>query len=80
MIQSPTNGAFIDSCLIHCQSLNTISWTQFKVANQTVGDTFYAWLTGNTSAYKAKVVDCAYPCNPTCPKDGYLMDETYYTT
>ena len=67
-LQSPTNGAFIDSCVIHCQSLSTTSWTQFKVDNQTVGDTFYAWMTGNTAVYKSKVVDCAYPCNPTCSK------------
>ncbi|XP_065888301.1 uncharacterized protein [Dysidea avara] len=75
-IQSPTNGAFIDSCLIHCQSLSTASWTKFKVDNQTVGDTFYAWMTGNDAVYKSKVVDCAFPCNPTCPKTAVSQDET----
>ncbi|XP_065888035.1 uncharacterized protein [Dysidea avara] len=75
VIQSPTNGAFIDSCVIHCQSLSTTSWTQFKVDNQTVGDTFYAWMTGNTAMYKSKVVDCAYPCNPTCSKTAISPDE-----
>ena len=68
VIQSSTNGAFIDSCVIHCQSLSATSWMQFKVENQTVGDTFYAWMTGNTTVYKSKVVDCVYPCNPTCSK------------
>lgn len=73
VIQSPTNGAFIDSCLVHCQSLSTTSWTQFRVDNQTVGDTFYAWLTGSTDTYKPKAVDCAYPCNPTCTKQKYML-------
>ena len=75
VLQSSTNGAFIDSCLIHCQSLNRNSWTQFKVDNQTVEDTFYAWMTGNTTVYKSKVVDCAYPCNPSCTKAAVSPDE-----
>ena len=36
VIQSPTNGAFIDSCVVHTQSMGH-SWTQFKVDNQTIG-------------------------------------------
>jgi len=76
VIQSPTNGAFIDSCVVHTQSTGH-SWTQFKVDNQTIGDTFYAWMTGNTAVYKPKVIDCAYPCNPTCTTTVISPDELF---
>ena len=74
-IQSATNGVFIDSCVVHTQSTSSNSWKQFKVDNQTIEDTFYAWMTGNTAVYKSKVVDCAYPCNPTCSKPAISPDE-----
>jgi len=50
------------------------------VDNQTVEDTFYAWMTGNTTVYKPKVVDCAYPCNPTCTKTAVSPDEAKLST
>ena len=65
-IQSPTNGVFIDSCVVHCQSLSANTWTQYKVDGQTMGETIYAWMTGNSTSHKSKEIDCAYPCNPTC--------------
>ncbi|XP_065887895.1 uncharacterized protein [Dysidea avara] len=64
-ITSKSNGVYIDSCQIHCQSLKEIPWSKFIVGGQTMRDTFNAWLT-NSTAMKSKVVDCAYPCNPTC--------------
>ena len=64
-IQSPTNGVFIDSCVMHCQTLTTGAWTETIVGEQNIRDTFYYWLTNNT-AHSFKEVDCDYPCNPTC--------------
>ena len=62
-INSKTNGVFIDSCLVHCQSLNDHSWAQVKVGGQTAIETFSNWYSNNGIA---KEVDCAYPCNDTC--------------
>ena len=67
-IQSPTNGYFFDSCIIHCQSTNTEAWTGTLVGGQTMRDTFYYWLTNNTD-FSFKQMDCDYPCNPTCGQD-----------
>ncbi|XP_065887728.1 uncharacterized protein [Dysidea avara] len=64
-ISSTSNGVYIDSCQIHCQSLSTTPWSKFVVGGQTLRDTFNAWLTKDSNM-KSKVVDCAYPCNPTC--------------
>ncbi|XP_065888663.1 uncharacterized protein [Dysidea avara] len=64
-ISSTSNGVYIDSCQIHCQSLTPTPWSKFIVGGQTMRDTFNAWLT-NSTATKSKVVDCTYPCNPTC--------------
>ena len=37
-------------------------------------------MTGNTTVYKPKVVDCAYPCNPTCTKTAVSPDEAKLST
>ena len=67
VIQSPTSGVFIDSCVVHCQTIFEEPWTQIMVEKQTMGDTFYYWLTRNANITQStKAVDCDYPCNPTC--------------
>ena len=63
-IAAQTNGVFLDSCLIHCQSLSSKSWDSYKVKGQTIRETFADWYFNRTGEYKE--VDCAYPCNLTC--------------
>ncbi|KAL6613717.1 hypothetical protein ACP70R_035987 [Stipagrostis hirtigluma subsp. patula] len=59
-------GMFINSCFIHCQSMDSLTWhspsaarINNKTAAEAVGDWFF-----NRS--EVKEIDCAYPCNPTC--------------
>ena len=63
-IASQTNGAFLDSCLIHTQSLYSKSWDSYKVKGQSIRETFADWYFDR--AGEDKEVDCAYPCNLTC--------------
>ena len=62
---STSNGVFIDSCLVHCQTLTDDTWSVYKVSGQLMSETFANWYFGRSG--KTQVVDCAYPCNPTCP-------------
>ena len=63
IIDSKQNGAFLDSCLVHCQSRDDLYWSQVSVAKQTAVETFGIWYFQRDG--KTKEVDCAYPCN-TC--------------
>ncbi|CAA6659186.1 unnamed protein product [Spirodela intermedia] len=65
---SSSRGMFINSCFVHCQSEDQRTWlwqdsptlhsTQIGKA---VGDWYY-------DRRGFQEVDCAYPCNPSCPK------------
>lgn len=65
-VSRDSRGVFFDSCLMHCQSLNNGQWNNLKISKQSARDTFADWYKGHTSA-TGKEVDCAFPCNPTCP-------------
>jgi O-palmitoleoyl-L-serine hydrolase len=65
LLQSPTNGAFITSCVQHCHQNNDPCWMDGKVANQTLADSFWAWYTGDATLQRI-VVDGPYGGNPTC--------------
>ncbi|XP_066312912.1 pectin acetylesterase 5-like [Miscanthus floridulus] len=59
-------GMFIDSCFIHCQSMNALAWhspsaarINNKTAAEAVGDWFF-------DRREVKEIDCEYPYNPTC--------------
>ncbi|KAM0856921.1 hypothetical protein ACQ4PT_048823 [Festuca glaucescens] len=59
-------GMFIDSCYIHCQSMNPLTWhspsaprINGKTIAEAVGDWFF-------NRREVKEIDCEYPCNPTC--------------
>ena len=66
VLASETTGVFADSCLVHCQTLNDVTWMQYRVGGQSMRDTFSDWYFGGSSG-KDKEVDCVFPCNPTCP-------------
>ncbi|KAM5573799.1 pectin acetylesterase 8 [Rosa sericea] len=66
LTNSPSHGAFIDSCYAHCQIGTQETWmaADSPVVSKTtiakaVGDWYY-----NRSP--SKKIDCPYPCNPTC--------------
>ena len=63
IVSSETNGAFLISCLTHCQSTST-GWTSRLIQNQTAAATFGDWYF-NRAGIKNNV-DCAYPCNKSC--------------
>ncbi|KAK7360561.1 hypothetical protein VNO77_02567 [Canavalia gladiata] len=72
---STSNGMFIDSCYIHCQTEIQNIWFQNdspKLANtsiaKAVGDWFYDRSTFNH-------IDCSYPCNPTCQKRVFSLKD-----
>ncbi|XP_044466722.1 pectin acetylesterase 8-like [Mangifera indica] len=63
---SLTEGMFIDSCYVHCQTETQETWLSYDSPMlgktpiaKAVGDWFY-----NRSPFQ--MVDCPYPCNPTC--------------
>ncbi|XP_066313342.1 pectin acetylesterase 5-like [Miscanthus floridulus] len=68
-------GMFIDSCFIHCQSMNALAWhspsaarINNKTAAEAVGDWFF-------DRREVKEIDCEYPCNPTCY--NVVLDQPY---
>ncbi|XP_040380051.1 pectin acetylesterase 5-like [Oryza brachyantha] len=59
-------GFFIDSCFVHCQSLNSLTWhspSSPRVNNKTIADAVGDWFFDRR---EVKEIDCEYPCNPTC--------------
>jgi hypothetical protein len=65
IMSSSTNGAFLDSCFKHCQSLSDASWNGIKVGGQTAAETFGNWYYQRTAG-EGKEIDCDYPCNTSC--------------
>uniref|UniRef100_A0A452XN20 Pectin acetylesterase n=3 Tax=Aegilops tauschii subsp. strangulata TaxID=200361 RepID=A0A452XN20_AEGTS len=59
-------GIFIDSCFIHCQTLNSVTWhspSSPRVNNKTMAEAVGDWFFDRR---EVKELDCKYPCNPTC--------------
>uniref|UniRef100_A0A0A8XW89 Pectin acetylesterase n=1 Tax=Arundo donax TaxID=35708 RepID=A0A0A8XW89_ARUDO len=67
-------GMFIDSCFIHCQSMNALTWHSPSAAriNKTVAEAVGDWFFNRR---EVKEIDCEYPCNPTCYNK--VLDEPY---
>ncbi|CAM6089097.1 unnamed protein product [Calypogeia fissa] len=64
LLEREKDGAFIDSCYLHCQALYTITWngpSGPKVDSKTSAKVVGHWYFERNST---KVVDCPYPCNP----------------
>ena len=68
ILSSPqTNGYFLDSCYIHCQTFeNDTVWTQFAINGRSIRNTFGDWYFDRSTNTRLKDCD-GYPCNPTCP-------------
>ena len=66
-ILSNRTGVFIDSCLIHCQTLTDTPWMGYAVDGLVMRDAFAAWYFDGEVALKA--VDTAlWPNNKSCGK------------
>ncbi|BBN12779.1 O-palmitoleoyl-L-serine hydrolase [Marchantia polymorpha subsp. ruderalis] len=66
LITNPKDGAFINSCYTHCQSEQDWSWSGAdgpKINGKSISQVVGEWFNDDTAHI---VVDCAYPCNPTC--------------
>lgn len=62
-----SNGYFIDSCYIHCQTFQVDEvWTHYAINDHSIAKSFGDWYFDRSANTRLK--DCAnYPCNPTCP-------------
>ncbi|RLN30166.1 pectin acetylesterase 5-like [Panicum miliaceum] len=59
-------GFYINSCFVHCQSLNSFTWhspTSPRVNNKSIAEAVGDWFFDRR---EVKEIDCEYPCNPTC--------------
>ncbi|XP_008654629.1 pectin acetylesterase 5-like isoform X1 [Zea mays] len=59
-------GFYINSCFVHCQSLNSLTWhspTSPRVNNKSIAEAVGDWFFDRR---EVKEIDCEYPCNPTC--------------
>jgi len=60
-------GLFIDSCFTHCQTPSNISWhspVSPRLDDRTIAEAVGDWYFGRRQ--DVKLIDCEYPCNPTC--------------
>ncbi|KAL4311107.1 hypothetical protein GQ457_01G017780 [Hibiscus cannabinus] len=65
-------GMFINSCFVHCQTLMNETWhspNSPRINNKTIAGSVGDWYFNREVS---KLIDCPYPCNPTC----YNMDYT----
>ncbi|XP_058775385.1 pectin acetylesterase 8-like [Vicia villosa] len=64
--KSPSNGEFIDSCYLHCQTELPQLWQWSDsplLANTTIAKAVADWFHDKNPFHQ---IDCPYPCNPTC--------------
>ncbi|KAJ0249549.1 Pectin acetylesterase 5 [Hirschfeldia incana] len=65
--QNIAGGMFIDSCFIHCQTVTPGTWhspTSIRIENKTIAESVGDWYFNRKPV---KLIDCPYPCNPSCP-------------
>ena len=71
LLSSPQqNGYFLDSCYIHCQTIeDDVAWTQIGINGHTMVEAFGDWYFERSMEIRLKDCD-EFPCNPTCPNLG----------
>ncbi|KAH9672268.1 Pectin acetylesterase 5 [Citrus sinensis] len=65
-------GMFVNSCYIHCQTWMAETWhspSSPRINSKTIAESVGDWYFNRGAV---KLIDCPYPCNPTC----YNMDFT----
>ena len=66
VLASTSNGYFIDSCFAHCQARGS-KWSTISAKGHLMRESFADWYYEKPSSEGAtRVLDCPYPCNPTC--------------
>ncbi|TYH32469.1 hypothetical protein ES288_A01G254400v1 [Gossypium darwinii] len=63
-------GMFINSCFSHCQTSYS-AWhspNSPRINNKTIAESVGDWYFNRK---ESKLIDCPYPCNPTCNNDDY---------
>ena len=74
VLASTSNGYFIDSCLVHCEARGDIFWSTISAKGHPLRESFADWYYERPSSEGAtRVLDCKYPCNPTCPAGNKLQ-------
>ena len=74
ILSSPSrNGYFLDSCYIHCQTIeDNIAWSQITINGVTMAEAIGDWYF-ERSTTNSRLQDCdGVFCNPTCPEDGAI--------
>lgn len=67
---SSENGYFLDSCYVHCQTVESNDpWTRITVNGQSIAQTFGDWyFERSIHRTVTRLRDCdSFPCNPSCP-------------
>lgn len=70
---SSSNGMFIDSCYVHCQTEKQETWFGTNsplLANKTIAKAVVDWFYERSPFHQ---IDCAYPCNPSCPHPTFYL-------
>lgn len=67
LIHNPKSARFLISCINHSSSLFDDTWTTLKVGGKTIQQAFGDWFFERDEKGNYDLVDCPYPCNPTCP-------------
>lgn len=67
LIKNPKSSRFLISCINHSSSLFDDTWTTLKVGGKTIQQAFGDWFFERDEKGNYDLVDCPYPCNPTCP-------------
>ena len=67
LIHNPKSSRFLISCINHSSSLFDDTWTTLKVGGKTIQQAFGDWFFERDEKGNYDLVDCPYPCNPTCP-------------
>ncbi|XP_002965391.2 pectin acetylesterase 5 [Selaginella moellendorffii] len=57
-------GVFFDSCFTHCHARGDDKWNNIQVNGKSVSQTVGDWYFDRDPPQL--VIDCAFPCNPTC--------------
>lgn len=71
IFSSPSqNGYFIDSCFIHCQTIeDNTAWSRVTIDGITMAQAVGDWYYERSIATNTRLQDCnEVSCNPTCPE------------
>ena len=75
----PRNGYFLDSCYIHCQTIeDDLAWNVVAINGVTIAESFGDWYFNRSNNTRLKDCDDEFPCNPTCPAGAIKSTISHY--